>query len=217
MRGAEVARVRRVAVRRGQRRSRVRRRDGGQACGREGRDAADGLVRAGRADEPDDGAVGGQLLGRGRAASGVHRPSSVVSRMSWPMNVSSMSSMRDLDAPLGVLAEAWHPLRTGHPRRRCGRLAGRDLDGAERISRRRAGRRLASGRGGDAARARRGRSAAGRGAGGRDEHRAERERAELPSIHRMVLLLLPRSQTGHAIHVPPRAGPVGPPPVHRPG
>ena len=70
VRGAQVARVRRVAVGRGQRRARVRRRDRGQAGVGERRDAADGLVRAGRADEADDRRVGGELLGRGGAALG---------------------------------------------------------------------------------------------------------------------------------------------------
>ncbi len=68
VRRAQVAGIRRVAVRKGERRAGVGWRDGGQARVVEGLDAADGLVGAGRADQPDQRGVSGQLLRRGRAA-----------------------------------------------------------------------------------------------------------------------------------------------------
>jgi hypothetical protein len=66
---AQVARVRRVARRIGQRRARIRGRDGGKARCRQGGDTANRLIRAGRTDERNDALVCGKL-GRRRGATG---------------------------------------------------------------------------------------------------------------------------------------------------
>ena len=182
VRRAQVAGVRRVAIRVGQRRPRVRRRDRGQACGGERRDAADGLVRAGRAHERDDRLVGCELWAAVAPPAGVHRPSSVVRGSRVPRTLPVQVVDGELDAVLGVLPERRVGAGEDAPEGDMERLTGRDIgcrarsggaagrwpaDGAVTQSRywvlpvhRRSGR------------------------GGRDEHCAERERAELHSIHR---------------------------------
>ena len=143
VRRSGVARIRRVAILGGQRRAGVGRRDRRQARFGDGLDATDDLVGAGGADEPDEGAVGRELGRRGGAALGgaqaVFRGQLDVVTLERAAQVVD----GDLDALLGVLTQGRIGPGQDAPVGDVDRLAGRDLDGAERIvdSGRRAGRR----------------------------------------------------------------------------
>ena len=180
---SEVARVRRVAIRGGQRRAGVRRRDRRQAGFGDGLDAADGLVGAGRADEARRGCCRPPASGRGRAALGraqaVFRGQQDVVALERAAQVVD----GDLDALLGVLTQGRIGPGQDAPVGDVDRLAGRDLDGAERIldgagcagRRRSAGAVLAAG-------ARRSRRAAA--AARRERQDADgRERTHLVQFH----------------------------------
>jgi len=129
--GAEIARIGLVTIGRREGRPGVRRRDGGQARSRDGRDAADRLVRAGRADKPDDGAVGRQLLRRSGAAR--RRAQAVLRRQLDVVTLERLAEVVDcdLDALLGVLAERRVAAREDALKGEVERLTGRDLNGAE--------------------------------------------------------------------------------------
>ena len=94
VRGSQVAGVGRVAILRGQRRAGVRRRDRGHARRR----SASGCRRRSRPSRPSRrGATMGLSAASFWAAvappSGVHRPSSVVRRMSWSSSLPPLSSI----------------------------------------------------------------------------------------------------------------------------